>query len=81
MNTELHLDSVITYLLINSMEHSPSWENTQFSASQEIPRTLCNPKIHYRTHKCPTPVPILSHLDPVHTPQKTSRSILILRTF
>jgi hypothetical protein len=40
----------------------------RFSASQEIPRTLWNPNVHYRSHKCPPPVPILSQLDLAHTP-------------
>jgi len=58
---------LLSYLLTYFMEQSSSWEANRFSASKEIPRILWNPKVHYRTHKCPPPVPILSHIDPFHT--------------
>ena len=61
------------------MQHSPSWEANQFSASQEIPRILWNPRVYSRIHKCPPPHPILSLLDLVHNPHHTPwRFILIL---
>ena len=55
-------------LLTYSMVHSPSWEANWFAASQEIPHILWNPKVHYRTHKRPPPVPIPDQPNSVHIP-------------
>ena len=58
----------VTYLLTYSMVQSPSWEANWFAASQEIPRISWNPKVQYRTHKRPPPIPILGQPNPVHIP-------------
>jgi hypothetical protein len=45
------------------MEHSTSWEVNNPSASQEIPRLLWNPKVHYGDRNSSPLVTILSHLN------------------
>ena len=59
---------MITYLLTYSVVQSPSWEANWFAASQEIPRILWNPKVHYHTQKRPPPVSIVGQPNTVHIP-------------
>jgi hypothetical protein len=42
--------------------------SNRFSASQEIPRILWNPKDHYRIHKGPPPALNLSQIKTFHAP-------------
>jgi hypothetical protein len=58
---------IATCLLTYSMEQSPHREANRFSASQEIPHILWKPKVYFRSHKFPAPVPLLSQLYPIHT--------------
>jgi hypothetical protein len=68
-----HPRSCNKYLFTYSMKQSPSWETNRFSDSQEIPRILRNPELHYRIHKYPPPVPILNQVDPVYAPTSPFR--------
>jgi hypothetical protein len=47
-----------------STEQRRSWGANRFSASQEIPHILRNPKFHYRIHDRLSPVSILSQINP-----------------
>ena len=66
------------------MEWSPSWEANSYSATQEIFLKLLNPKVHYRFHKRPTPVLILSQISAVYSSSsnllKVHFNIILLST-
>ena len=62
----------------NAMEQSPFWEANSSLTSEEIPRILWNPTVHYHIQKRPPSVPILSQINPFHaSPSYFWRPILI----
>jgi hypothetical protein len=55
------------------MQHSPSWETENRSASQDL---LWLQKIYYNVHKNPQLVPTVSQLNPAHIhPTKSQISV------
>jgi hypothetical protein len=68
-------------LLANSMERNPCWETNQFSASQEIPHLLWNPKFPYPIRKCPSTIYLEPDRSSPYPPHSISwRSILMLNS-
>jgi len=83
LNFKCNIPCLIMIILTNFMEQSP-WEANSHSPSQEILFLLWNPKVHYRVHRIPPLVPILSQINLVHTFSpcfpKISSSFIFLST-
>jgi hypothetical protein len=66
-------------LLSKFMQQSPSWEAASGSATQKLPKTLWNQKVHYRDHKSrSTGLYIEPHESNTYPHSISLRSILIL---
>ena len=57
-----------TYLLHTPWSRDLLHELTGSQLVMKLPACCVNPKIHYRIHKCPPPVSILSQIDLFETP-------------
>jgi hypothetical protein len=56
----------VWYDVNNSTELSPPSEASNSSASQKIPRILCNPKVHFRVNNSPSSFRNFRQINPVH---------------
>jgi hypothetical protein len=57
----------IHYISILTHGAKPFLRSRQLCSYSRTSSILCNPKVHFRVHKSPPPVPTLSQINPNHT--------------
>jgi hypothetical protein len=58
----------------NLLRGAESLRSRHILTAQGIPRTLLNLTVHYRIYKSPSPVSILSQINPVYAPTPLKNS-------
>jgi hypothetical protein len=63
------------------MELSPTWKTARCAVTQELPNSLCNPKVQCQSQKSPPLVHILSQINPVHTTPSYLHGLILILSF
>jgi hypothetical protein len=57
----------LSFVSLKWLHEAESWEATSCSATQEFPNILWTPNVHYRVHKSPPLVSVMSHIHTFYT--------------